>query len=638
MTLGITQQGRACKRCIAKGDFCYQHLHQRPHAHERMHTRFQWLETINQQAVRLGHCEEAIKKKDGQISMLESTLANRNRQAAANQAMVVAQYEEKSKQDKNRIAVLESMLHDRTHQLQEHKLQMEGHCKEAIKKKDEVLQAMNQVSQERLETIHQQAVCLGHCKEAIKKKDGQISMLESTLANRNRQAATNQAMVVAQYEEKSKKDKNRIAVLESMLQDRTHQLQEHKLQMEGHCKEAIKKKDEVLQATNQVSQERLETIHQQAVRLGHCKEAIKKKDGQISMLESTLANRNRQASSNEAMIMAQYEEKSKKDKDHIAVLESKLQDSTQTNKAGDSVPVKGSSNENSPQELTINQENQGEIPVPPPLISDVAQKEGVEATEVDEAVVNQNIKETNEGEEANAVEERNKEEEKEVKEEHNKKEDNKPRPSLWKLAGRSIRKTTVGKTILNGIRDTFDGTKKTLGIGVGRIVICVAETRVYRAEEIVRGVVEMDLTEPIQANGLTVRLEGVQESMVLTTSTVTNNSTTSSRGGGHHSTTTTMPSTSKEKKVVYTFNYDIGGTQEYDCRASFPFEVVIPRLQRRMSQETQQSLMGSLIKSVQTVGAAMQSPAEWTLIATLYIPGRLPMSTSARIHVADEVY
>ena len=322
------------------------------------------------------------------------------------------------------------------------------------------------------------------------------------------------------------------------------------------------------------------------------------------------------------------------------MVESKEESATilQTNKAGDSVPVKGSSNENSPQELTINQENQGEIPVPPPLSSNVAQKEGVEATEVDEAVVNQNIKETNEGEEANAVEERNKEEKKEVKEEHNKKEENKPRPSLWKLAGRSIRKTTVGKTILNGIRDTYDGTKKTLGIGVGRIVICVAETRVYRAEEIVRGVVEMDLTEPIQANGLTVRLEGVQESMVLSTSTVTSNSSTSSRGGRHHSTTTTMPSTSKEKRVVHKFSYDIGGTQEYDCKASFPFEVVIPRLQRPMSQETQQSLMGSLIKSVQSVGAAMQSPVEWTLIATLHIPGRLNLSTSTRIHVADEEY
>ena len=30
MTFGITQQGRPCKRCIAKGDFCYQHVHQRP--------------------------------------------------------------------------------------------------------------------------------------------------------------------------------------------------------------------------------------------------------------------------------------------------------------------------------------------------------------------------------------------------------------------------------------------------------------------------------------------------------------------------------------------------------------------------------------------------------------------------------
>ena len=216
------------------------------------------LETINQQAEQLGHCKEAIKKKDGQISLLESTLANRNRQASANQAMVVAQYEEKSKKDKHHIAVLESKLQDSTHQLQEHKLQMEGHCKEAIKKKDE-----------------------------------QISLLEKTLANANHQAAANQAMVVAQHEEKSKKDKHHIAVLESKLQDSTHQVQEHKLQTEGHCKEAIKKKDE-----------------------------------QISLLESTLANTNRQAAVNQAMVVTQYEEKSKKDKHHIAVLESKLQDST----------------------------------------------------------------------------------------------------------------------------------------------------------------------------------------------------------------------------------------------------------------------------------------------------------------------
>jgi hypothetical protein len=192
------------------------------------------------------------------------------------------------------------------------------------------------------------------------------------------------------------------------------------------------------------------------------------------------------------------------------------------------------------------------------------------------------------------------------------------KPSYWKLAGRAIKKHKAGKMVLHGLRDGYEGTKKTLGIGVGRLEktlgigvgrlgICMEETRVYRAEEVVQGFVRMELTEPIAAHCLVMDLLGVR-----------------------HGETGT--------ETVHMFDYEIGGAQVYPCEGDFPFQVVIPRLQRRMSQETRDMFVGSLISSVQTIGAAMQDPIEWTLTATLHIPGRLSMSVTVRIHVALEDY
>jgi hypothetical protein len=180
-------------------------------------------------------------------------------------------------------------------------------------------------------------------------------------------------------------------------------------------------------------------------------------------------------------------------------------------------------------------------------------------------------------------------------------------PSYWKLAGRAIKKHKAGKRVLHGLRDGYEGTKKALGIGVGRLRIYMEEARVYRSEEVVQGFVQMELTEPIAAHCLVVDLLGVRDGETGT-------------------------------ETVHTFDYEIGGAQVYPCQGDFPFQVVIPRLQRRMSQETRNSFVGSLISSVQTIGAAMQDPIEWTLTATLHIPGRLNMSVTVRIHVADEDY
>ena len=80
------------------------------------------------------------------------------------------------------------------------------------------------------------------------------------------------------------------------------------------------------------------------------------------------------------------------------------------------------------------------------------------------------------------------------------------------MAGRKIRQHQAGKVLLDGIRDGIDGTKKTLGIAVGQIIVDFEQGKVYRPEEVVRGFVKMELTEPIQAKSLMVRLQGTRES------------------------------------------------------------------------------------------------------------------------------
>lgn len=213
------------------------------------------------------------------------------------------------------------------------------------------------------------------------------------------------------------------------------------------------------------------------------------------------------------------------------------------------------------------------------------------------------------------------------------------KPSYWKLAGRAIKKHKAGKIVLHGLKDGYEGTKntvgagyestkKTLGIGVGRICIQVHEAKVYRPEDVVQGTVQMELTESIAAARLVIALKGVRKSAVRVSSTSSGSQRqVSSNSGG------------TRKDTVHSFAYEIGGAQDYPCQGDFPFQVVIPRLQRKMSADTRSTLVGGLISSVQSIGAAMQNPIEWTLTATLHIPGRLTnMSKTMPIHVADDDY
>mmetsp|Transcript_12930 Transcript_12930/g.35793 ORF Transcript_12930/g.35793 Transcript_12930/m.35793 type:complete len:390 (+) Transcript_12930:44-1213(+) len=210
-------------------------------------------------------------------------------------------------------------------------------------------------------------------------------------------------------------------------------------------------------------------------------------------------------------------------------------------------------------------------------------------------------------------------------------------PGLWKLAGRKIKKYKVGKTILSGIKDGYDTTKKTLGIGVGHIVICVPTHQLYQPEGTVRGTINFDLTEPIAADALVLELKAFQQPTDLSGSMGSSSSRTRTSGTnrqGHR------PSQQRPRQPtqVYRMEYGIAGKQEYATQSRFHFEVVIPRLRRQMSEETKNTLVGSMISSVQAISASLSSPVEWYLVANLIIPGRLNMSHKVRIQVAEEKY
>ena len=194
-----------------------------------------------------------------------------------------------------------------------------------------------------------------------------------------------------------------------------------------------------------------------------------------------------------------------------------------------------------------------------------------------------------------------------------------PAVGLWKMAGRKIRQHQAGKVLLDGIRDGIDGTKKTLGIGVGQIIVDFEQGKVYRPEEVVKGFVKMELTEPIPAKSLMVRLQGTREC----TKVVVNPKTG-------------VKGTKRERRVVHSTDYQISGQQSYPCNGNVPFQVVVPRLRHEMNREEKNTLVGSIISSVQMVNDAMKSPIVWSIYATLVIPGRLNMSSkSCRIHVGN---
>lgn len=184
-------------------------------------------------------------------------------------------------------------------------------------------------------------------------------------------------------------------------------------------------------------------------------------------------------------------------------------------------------------------------------------------------------------------------------------------PGLWKLAGRKIRQYKAGKVLLNGIRDGMENAKKSLGIGAGKIVVCVPPT-VIQPENPVSGQVEFQLTEPIRANRLVIKLQGIQEQyrpFLFATNSVVE----------------------RRLHTVYEKDYKIAGKQEYFTHASFPFQVPIPRLQQIVSEEAG----NTMTRSIPSASQAISSTIEWSLIATLIIPGRLNMSHTVHINVEE---
>eukprot|EP00592_Proboscia_alata_P013305 CAMPEP_0194389200 /NCGR_PEP_ID=MMETSP0174-20130528/102776_1 /TAXON_ID=216777 /ORGANISM="Proboscia alata, Strain PI-D3" /LENGTH=323 /DNA_ID=CAMNT_0039181233 /DNA_START=82 /DNA_END=1053 /DNA_ORIENTATION=+ len=216
--------------------------------------------------------------------------------------------------------------------------------------------------------------------------------------------------------------------------------------------------------------------------------------------------------------------------------------------------------------------------------------------------------------------------------------------SLWKSTGRMIRKNYVGKVVLDGIGGGIDGVQKgvrgatslageginvvkhALAIGVGDIQIQISELKVYRQHEKVKGVIHLNLREPMEANSLEVILKGCR-----TRDTYTEKGHTPGDSVGDESRT--------EEIVVCETNYTIEGKRIYPCQATFPFEVIIPQLTKTMSQNTKGTLVGGIVSAVSTIQAYMESPIVWSLDAQLHCASTLyPLYHSTGINVAEEEY
>jgi len=186
---------------------------------------------------------------------------------------------------------------------------------------------------------------------------------------------------------------------------------------------------------------------------------------------------------------------------------------------------------------------------------------------------------------------------------------NTTKPSLWKLAGRSIRKGVASTN--RSLNRGFSVVQEKVGLPEGELQLDLGDLKVYRPLDKIEGIIKIKLNEATPAQQLTVTLQA------------------------------TRPVASDEKSIENIFNqeyvfdeeYAICGKQVYQPNGEVPFAILVPRLGTKQKNN---SIVSSLVQEFKDL--RFTGNASWTMFCSLKQPKgswRNLHSETFRIHVDD---
>lgn len=182
-------------------------------------------------------------------------------------------------------------------------------------------------------------------------------------------------------------------------------------------------------------------------------------------------------------------------------------------------------------------------------------------------------------------------------------------PSLWKLAGRSIRKGVASTN--RSLNRGFSAVQQKVGLPEGELQLDLGDLKVYRPLDKIEGIIKIKLNEATPAQQLTVTLHAKR------------------------------PVASDDKSIESIFNeedifyeeYVICGKQVYQPNGEVPFAILVPQLGTKHKNN---SIVSSLVQEFKNL--RFTGNASWTIFCSLKQPNgswRNMHSGTYRIHVDD---
>ena len=147
--------------------------------------------------------------------------------------------------------------------------------------------------------------------------------------------------------------------------------------------------------------------------------------------------------------------------------------------------------------------------------------------------------------------------------------------------------------------------RTTVGVGVGSMSLSL-EKHAFDPGDRIRGTVKLELSEPLEAKRLVVKLTGTQKRK-------------------------TRDGTSNQ--TIYNSDRELDGKRTYRNGESFDFELVVPSDADSRPQINDAGVIGDIARVVTFVASAA-SPVSWRVVAALEVPWARNVSKTTGISVS----
>eukprot|EP00980_Cylindrotheca_fusiformis_P005995 scaffold1284_cov108-Cylindrotheca_fusiformis.AAC.9 len=223
-------------------------------------------------------------------------------------------------------------------------------------------------------------------------------------------------------------------------------------------------------------------------------------------------------------------------------------------------------------------------------------------------------------------------------------------PGLWKLTGRKVRRFQIGKMALDGIQNGLDATQRSVSKGLGGVQQGLAvvqqelgglqqvlvgpqgkmeiqfydESKTYEPLETVKGVIKVNLKKPLQARALTLTLKATRQVRKIEQPSLNpiprkNDHIRFQVQGLNMAVNAGRQNIEKketpQKKDVCHEEFELCGSQVYPIDGEYAFDVVIPRLLQKLSE----NFVGGVFDRLNE--RHFVGPATWTISASLVSSG-----------------